>query len=77
MNMPRIPDFESEAVFNNIATIREAAHKCGYSAGHIRLLADTGRITAKISGGVWLIYLPSLSRYIQNRLDNEKARCYR
>lgn len=59
-------------ILQNVMSAQEAGSRYGYTAHHIRLLADSGQIIGRKSGNRWIIYGPSVEDYIRRRIDGGK-----
>ena len=55
-------------------SVREVACEFGYSTGHILDLCNSGRILARKSDRVWIIYKPSMKEYLESRYKNYRKR---
>jgi hypothetical protein len=51
---------------DEFSSTTELAREFGYSRTHVVLLCDTGRIEAKKSGKIWIVYKPSMKKYIES-----------
>ena len=49
---------------DHFKSVAEVALIYRYTERHVRMLCDTGKIEAKKSGGIWIIYVPSVNRYL-------------
>jgi hypothetical protein len=58
--------------FDDVLTAKEASQVFGYTPEHIRLLCDTGRITSRKSGKIWLISAQSIKQYICKQIEKSK-----